>query len=187
MDHQGTQEYKLLKILLTADILYICPLNTQPWILYVVILCLSLDRSYLWFQDYLKFIHSTLIYWVSTVLPGIILGDKEKSVNNKGKKIPALVEFKFFCMRVVKSESVSHSVISNYLLPINCNPPGSSVHGILQARRLEWIAIPFSRGSSQHRDRAWVSCIAGRFFITWATKGWWQAINKISKWNIWAS
>ena len=166
-----------------ADILYICPLNTQPWILYVVILCLPLDRSYLWFQDYLIFI----IYWVSTVLPGIILGDKEKSVNNKGKKIPALVEFKFFCMRVVKSESVSHSVISNYLLPINCNPPGSSVHGVLQARRLEWIAIPFSRGSSQHRDWARVSCTAGRFFITWATKGWWQAINKISKWNIWAS
>jgi len=43
-------------------------------------------------------------------------------------------------------------------------PPGSSVHGILQARILECIAIPFFRGSSQPRDQTQVSCIAGRFF-----------------------
>ena len=42
--------------------------------------------------------------------------------------------------------------------------PGSSVHGILQARTLEWFAISFSRGSSQPRDQTRVSCIAGRFF-----------------------
>ena len=42
--------------------------------------------------------------------------------------------------------------------------PGSSVHGILQARILEWVAMPSSRGSSQPRDRIWVSSIAGRFF-----------------------
>ena len=42
--------------------------------------------------------------------------------------------------------------------------PGSFAHGILQARILEWVAIPFSRGSSQPRDRTQVSCIAGRFF-----------------------
>ena len=48
---------------------------------------------------------------------------------------------------------------------MGCSPPGSSVHGILQARILEWVAIPFSRGSSQLRDQTWVSCIAGRFFI----------------------
>ena len=44
------------------------------------------------------------------------------------------------------------------------SPAGSSVHGILQARTLEWVAIPFSRGSSQPRDRTWVSCIAGGLF-----------------------
>ena len=54
---------------------------------------------------------------------------------------------------------------------MDCSPPGSSVHGILQARILEWVAIPFW-GSSQPRDRAWVSCIAGRFFTIWATRGW---------------
>ena len=44
------------------------------------------------------------------------------------------------------------------------------VHGILQARILEWVAFPFSRGSSQPRDWAQVSCIAGRFFTSWATR-----------------
>ena len=48
--------------------------------------------------------------------------------------------------------------------PMDCSPPGSSVHGILQARILEWLAIPFSRGSSQPRDQTQVSCIAGGFF-----------------------
>ena len=50
------------------------------------------------------------------------------------------------------------------------SPPVSSLHGILQARILEWVAIPFSRGSSQPRDRTQVSCIAGRFFTFWATR-----------------
>ena len=45
------------------------------------------------------------------------------------------------------------------------SPTGSSVYGILQARILEWVAIPFSRGSSQLRDRTQVSCITGRFFM----------------------
>ena len=44
-----------------------------------------------------------------------------------------------------------------------------SIHGILQARILERVAIPFSRGFLQPRDRTWVSCIAGRFFTIWAT------------------
>ena len=67
-------------------------------------------------------------------------------------------------------ESVSHSVVSTLCDPMDCSPPGSSVHGILQARILEWVAISFSRGSSQPRDRTQVSCIAGRFFTIWATR-----------------
>ena len=50
--------------------------------------------------------------------------------------------------------------------PMDCSPPGSSVHGILQARILEGVAIPFSRGSSQPRDQTQVSCIAGKFLTT---------------------
>ena len=48
--------------------------------------------------------------------------------------------------------------------PLDCGPLVSSVHGILQARILEWVAIPFSRESSQPRDRIRVSCTAGGFF-----------------------
>ena len=54
--------------------------------------------------------------------------------------------------------------------PTLCNPMNYTVHGILQARILEWVAFPFSRGSSQPRDWAQVSRIAGGFFINWATK-----------------
>ena len=56
---------------------------------------------------------------------------------------------------------------------MDCSPLGSSVHGILQARILEWVAIPFSRGSSQPRDQTQASCIAGRYLTTWAT---WEAV-----------
>ena len=48
--------------------------------------------------------------------------------------------------------------------PMDCGPPGSSVHGIFQARILDWVAISFSRGSSQPRDQTQVSHIAGRRF-----------------------
>ena len=54
--------------------------------------------------------------------------------------------------------------------PIDCSPPGFSVHGILQARLLKWAAIPFSRRSSQPRDWTWLTCIAGAFFTVWATR-----------------
>ena len=50
------------------------------------------------------------------------------------------------------------------------NPPGFSVYCIHQARVLEFVVIPVSRGSSQPRDRTWVSHIAGRFFTVWATR-----------------
>ena len=57
--------------------------------------------------------------------------------------------------------------------PMDCSPPGSSVHGILQARILEWVAMPFSRGSSQPTD--WthvfhVSCIGRWVLYHWATR-----------------
>ena len=53
---------------------------------------------------------------------------------------------------------------------MDCSPPGSSVHGIFQARILEWVAFPFSRESSQPRDWTQVSCIMSRFFTSWATR-----------------
>ena len=59
------------------------------------------------------------------------------------------------------------------LQPVDCSLPGSSVHGILQARILERVAMPSSRGSSSLRDQTCISCIsyiAGRFFTTWASE-----------------
>ena len=53
---------------------------------------------------------------------------------------------------------------------MDCSPLGSSVHEIFQARILEWVAISFSRASSQPRDRTQVSCVAGRRFTVWATR-----------------
>ena len=60
----------------------------------------------------------------------------------------------------VKSKSESCLVMSDSL----------QAHGILQARILDWVAFPFSRGSSQPRDRTQVSHIAGGFFTNWATR-----------------
>ena len=57
--------------------------------------------------------------------------------------------------------------------PVHCSPPGSSIHGVLQARILEWVAVSFSRGSSQPRNRTYVYCIAGRHFNLWAIREAW--------------
>ena len=70
---------------------------------------------------------------------------------------------------------LSGSVVSDSLQSHGCrrsweSPPGSSVHGILQARILEWVAIPFTRGSSWPWDRTRVSCNAGKCFTNWATR-----------------
>ena len=60
--------------------------------------------------------------------------------------------------------SESSSVMSHSL------QPHGLVHGILQARKLEWVAFPFSRGSSRPRNWTQVSCPIGRFFTSWATR-----------------
>ena len=70
-------------------------------------------------------------------------------------------------LNLIESKSVSSSVVSDSLRPVDWSLPGSSVHGILQTRILEWVAIPFFRGFSQPRHWTWVSCIAGRFFTIW--------------------
>ena len=48
--------------------------------------------------------------------------------------------------------------------PMDCSPPGCFIHGVLQARILKWVAISFSRRSSQPRDQTWFSHFAGRLF-----------------------
>ena len=72
------------------------------------------------------------------------------------------------CPSLLESESEVIQLCPTLCDPMDCRLPGSSVHGIFQARVLEWVAISFSRGSSQPRDRTQV-CTAGRHFTVWAT------------------
>ena len=72
-------------------------------------------------------------------------------------------------------ESVSCPSCLTFCDPTDCSPLDSCVHGILQTRILElplgqWVASPFSRGYSQPRDGAHISCTAGRFFNVWAIR-----------------
>ena len=69
----------------------------------------------------------------------------------------------------VKWSKVTQSCLS-LCDPLGCSLPGSSVPGIFQASILEWVAISFSRGSSQPRDWTRVSCFVGRRFTIWATR-----------------
>ena len=76
-------------------------------------------------------------------------------------KVSVIKKF-FNCL--AQNVYASHSVVSDSFHPIDCSPPGSSVYGILQARILKWIAIPFSRGSSRHKDWTRVSWL-GRWIL----------------------
>ena len=70
----------------------------------------------------------------------------------------------------MKSESEVTQSCPTLCNPLDSSLPGSTVHGIFQARILEWAAISFSRGSSQTRDQTCISCIADRCFTIWAIR-----------------
>ena len=88
--------------------------------------------------------------------------------NDIGRQIHArrhLLHFPYLFDMAIVVEKLVH--LQLFCIPMDCSPPGFSVHVILLARRiLEWVAIPFSRGSSRPRDWTMVSCIAGRSFTT---------------------
>ena len=79
----------------------------------------------------------------------------------------SLSRFPSSCRMLGAHSSIESEVAQSCLTlcdPMDCSLPGFSLHGLLQARVLEWVAISFSRGSSQRRDRTLVSCIPGRRF-----------------------
>ena len=80
------------------------------------------------------------------------------------EKPPGLVLFSTESKFLMLSGAQVLQLCPTFCDPMDCSPPGSSVPGILQARLLEWIAMPSSRGSSRPRDGSWVCCIAGGFF-----------------------
>ena len=75
----------------------------------------------------------------------------------------------FFSITLIKVKVLVAHLCLTLCNPMDCNPPGSSVHEILQSRILEWVAICFSRGSFWPRDQTQVSHVAGRFFTIWVT------------------
>ena len=77
--------------------------------------------------------------------------------------------FMLCSLPIVWSELLVHSC-STLCDLLNCSLQGSSIHGIFQARILEWVAISFSRGSFQPRDWTQVCCTTGRFFTYWAMR-----------------
>ena len=87
----------------------------------------------------------------------------------KKTTLQAVIEFDSATQVVCLSKIFAVLLLSHVQLfcdPMNYIPPGFSVHGIFQAKIRGWVAISFSRGSSQPRDQTRVSCITGRFFTT---------------------
>ena len=96
----------------------------------------------------------------------------------------------------LQEEMATHSSILTWRIPwtenpgrlqymgsqrvMDCSLPGTSVHGILQARVLEWVAISSCRGSSWPRDWTRVSCNAGIFFTIWATRDYLVVVSIIA-------
>ena len=92
----------------------------------------------------------------------------------------------YFCIHLYESESEVTQSCLTLCDPMDCSLPGFPVHGVFQARVLEWVAISFSRGSFWPRDRTQVSCIAGRCFTLWATREYYITIG-LSKSCLWIS
>ena len=106
-----------------------------------------------------------LPYWVMRALaPGNQLLRGRPHVEKQGLMVPIHWGAEKFKVLLVAQ---SCSTLCN---PMDCSPPGSTVHGISQARILEWVAVSSSKGSSWPRNCTWVSCIVGRFFTEWATR-----------------
>ena len=116
-------------------------------------------------------------YWkLESVIPKVILflefknSIQQEAFQTTRCNLRLNVSQTTFCLQIsvilIHSWHLAHKTQSCPTLcdGLDCSLPGFSVHGILQARNLEQVAIPFSRESSRPRDRTQVSCIAGRFF-----------------------
>ena len=121
--------------------------------------------------------------------------------DSPGKNTGVGCLFLLQCMKV-KSESEVTQSCPTLSDPMDCSLPGSSFHGIFQARVLEWVATAFSRGSSQPRDWTHISCIGRWVLYHWATREASVQINsfqiiinldffytykKIRSWQLWST
>ena len=95
-------------------------------------------------------------------MSGVLTGFRDHPVQTQSKETPQT--------KPKWSELLVAQLCPILCNPMDCSPPGSSVLGIFQARILEWVAISFSRESSQPRDWTQVSCTAGRLFTDWSMR-----------------
>ena len=105
----------------------------------------------------------------------------------KKKIMYCMSVFKFHCKWGEKVKVLVAQLCPALCLAMDRNPLCFSVNGIPQARILEWVAIPFSRGSFQLRDGTWASCIAGGLFTFWATREalWYHLYMESKIWYKW--
>ena len=104
-------------------------------------------------------------WWKGSLTCCSTWGDKQSDTTeqlNWTEVTPSIFYKLIYSLKVKRETEVAqlHWTLRN---PMDCSPPGPSVHGIFQARVLEWGAISFSRGSSQPRNQTRISCVAGRF------------------------
>ena len=136
--------------------------HINPPIIRIFSTTICLHYRTIWESDYLN-VHphkSRQAHLISIMVNNIVLQLIQ------AQNTTCFFSFFFFLsnLSVVEVKCYSLSRVLTFCNPTDYSLPGSSIHGILQARILEWVAIPLSRGSSWPRDRTWVSSIAGKFF-----------------------
>ena len=148
--------------------------TVQKHILYHLLIALE-AVDYVLFLAFIPYILGvpsiSMVIFFSVSFTDLILHYSAFSCWSSPSPLIAWVLGAFFCslyIPFVKWKKVKVNVVQSCL--ILCNPMDYKVHGILQARILEWVAFPFSRGSSQPGTRTQVSCIAGEFFTSWTTR-----------------
>ena len=133
------------------DVLRLLWEQTQ-WLGYVRVWKVIWERKGKWLVFKIKLQLKNCIFYYCSYMARVI----------PGVRFPKIILWKYIC-------SLEKVKVTQWC-PTVCDPMDFTVHVILQVRILEWVAIPFSRGSSQPRDQTQVSCVADRFFTIWATR-----------------
>ena len=120
-------------------------------------------------------VHYILVIWVSsdTIVKGCAVCAVSEGSSWSNREMTPWSEVKW------SGVAQSCPTLCN---PMDCSPAGSSIHGIFQARVLDWVAISFPRGTSWPRDQTLVSRIAGRRFTVWATREAQYNLKKVVLW-----
>ena len=133
-----------------------------------------LSRGWLFTTPWTVTLQGSSVHGISQakILEWVAISYSRGSSQPRDRTQVSYIAGRFFTTRNQKESEVTQSCLT-LCDPMDCCLPGSSVHGILQARTLEWVAIPFPRGPSRPRDWtrvSWISCISRRILYLWATR-----------------